>query len=172
MTTRRQLNSHARAAALWGLALFALGQLAVTVVEAYRVPEGRDPEYTYRAGVLRQTIADHPDRPLVLVIGSSRVALGFQPDVSENYRLPGGVTPLVFNFSIPGSGSLRELMWLKRLLNEGVEPEGVIVECWPPLMTPEFGDRESVFVSASSLSCEDLWLFRGYAYQPLAMFRD
>jgi hypothetical protein len=156
----------------WTIAIAVAAQAALLLFERYAMPDLHDPEYDHRDEVLRQALADNPGRPLVLVLGSSRVALGLQPRVIEKWQMPTGEQPFVFNFSIPGSGSLRELIWLKRLLHEGIHPDRVLLECWPPLITGDFGDKETAFVSGNSLRLDDLWVLRGYACEPMEMFDD
>lgn len=172
MVTRRQLIARGRASLFWAMAIMIASQAALFLFEQYAMPELHDPEYDHRATVLRQALAENPARPLVLVLGSSRVALGLRPRVIEKWQMPTGEQPLVFNFSIPGSGSLRELIWLRRVMHEGIRPDRVVLECWPPLITGDFGDRETAFLSGPSLRLHDLWLLPGYACEPMDMFED
>jgi hypothetical protein len=58
----------------------------------------------------------------------------------------GEPTPVVYNFGVNGLGPIRELMYLRRLLADGVRPDWLLVEIWPPLW-PESGFfRESRLV--------------------------
>ena len=59
----------------------------------------RDPEYGRRLSALRQRQAERgPGRPLVLLMGSSRVAMNVRPGLMEVNRREGG--PTVFNFGL------------------------------------------------------------------------
>jgi hypothetical protein len=124
-------SCRARAALLWGLAAFVAGQLALgRALDGWWVV--RDPEYGLRLDGLRARSAERaPGRPLVLFLGSSRVATGFRPDlVPENRRAPSG-GPVVFNFGMCRAGPVLELLCLRRLLADGVHPDCVFVEVWP-----------------------------------------
>src|SRR5262245_35057177 len=112
----------------WGLAVFVGAQLALAAaIEQWR-PEWRDPEYGTKRRLLHALLAEQPDRPLLLVLGSSRTDAGLRPDRLPDV-LPG--SPVVFNFSLVGSGPFKELLCLHRLLAEGIRPQWLIVECWP-----------------------------------------
>ena len=98
-------------------------------------PRLRDPEYGKRLERVHARIAEHPGRPLVLVLGSSRTAMGVRPDVLADE--PAG--PLVFNFSLVGSGPVMELMAFRRALADGVRPAAVVVEYWPAFLREDGG---------------------------------
>lgn len=162
----------ARAALLWLALLVAASQAGFVMLQRRVLPDAHDPEYGRRLRTLRQLLADNPGRPLLLVMGSSRVALGLQTSLIEDVRLPDGAQPLVFNFSIPGSGVLRELVWLKRVVHDGIRPDRVLVECWPPLVSRVYGDKESVWLPAASLRWDDLWLVDHYGCEPAQLLND
>lgn len=71
--------------------------LAVETVK----PEWRDPEYGHRIKQLRQLHAEHPDRPLVVAVGSSRTLMGLSPLDTGFAEEPG--SPLVYNFGQTGA---------------------------------------------------------------------
>jgi hypothetical protein len=122
----------------WPRAFRALVALLVTLVAIHvgvsswldRSPQARDPEYGKRLARLRARTAEHPGRPLVLVLGNSRTAMGVRPGVLE----PAPGRPLVFNFALAGSGPIMELMAFRRAVADGVRPAAVLVEYWPPVM--------------------------------------
>src|SRR5262245_4077574 len=80
MTRQRALSARGRRALGWGLILFLLGQLALALFVEWGHPEIIDPEYGRRLQLLRERRAEAPGRPLVLVLGSSRTAMGFRPE--------------------------------------------------------------------------------------------
>jgi hypothetical protein len=137
-------SRRARGALLWGLAAFVAGQLALAwaLNGWWRV---RDPEYGLRLNSLRARTAERaPGRPLLLFLGSSRVATGFRPDqVSENR--PAAGRPVVFNFGMCRAGPVLELLTLRRLLADGVRPDGVFVEVWPFLSANSAASQMSGF---------------------------
>ena len=93
-------------------------------------PQARDPEYGKRLARLRDRTAEYPGRPLVLVLGNSRTAMGVRPGVLE----PAPGRPLVFNFALAGSGPIMELMAFRRAVADGVKPAAVVIEYWPAVM--------------------------------------
>src|SRR5262249_6653762 len=101
-----KMSSRGRAVILCGLGFFAVAQLALNVaIERWR-PDWSDPEYGYRFRNLKKQIKSDPERPLLLVLGSSRIGNGFNsdciPPVSEKINHP----PLVFNMSLSGGSPL------------------------------------------------------------------
>src|SRR5262249_57475954 len=80
---------------------------------------------------LRRRVAAPPHRPLLLMLGSSRPAVGFRPGVLSPAGDDPDSGPLVFNFSLLSSGPVLELLCLQRLLDDGIRPDFVLVECWP-----------------------------------------
>ena len=98
-------------------------------------PHLRDPEYGRRLTRLKARMVEHPDRPVAVVIGSSRISMGLRPDAWEESR-PNGAKPdpLLFNMSLVGSGPVMELLCLRRLYADGVRPDAIVIEYWPPFL--------------------------------------
>ena len=113
-------------------------------------PHLRDPEYGWRLQALRERLKENPGRPLVLVIGSSRTAMGVRPDVVENGR-----GPLLFNLSLAGAGPATQLMLLRRLDHEGITPAAVVLEYWPPFFRGDGAYREDARLNPTRLRPED-----------------
>ena len=119
-------------------------------------PGLRDPEYNRRISQLRARVAENPERPLVLVIGSSRTAMGVRPSEWEACRpaRTGSPDPLLFNLSLIGGGPLLELIVLQRALADGAKPAAILFEYWPPLF---FNESEDPFgVALDRLGPRDL----------------
>ena len=118
----------------FALAFLALNGIALLAMDVLR-PELRDPEYGRRTKKLQARIAENPTRPVVIVIGSSRAAMGITPAAWEQIR-PNGERPdpLLFNMSLVGSGPVIELFCLQRLYNDGFKPAAVIFEYWPAFL--------------------------------------
>ena len=122
MTSRRRAG---RAAVLAGVALFAATQLALDVALDTARPGWRDPEYAVR---LAQTLAAPADgRALVVVLGSSRVQMGLDP---ESLGL-GPAGPRVQVVAGAGWRAAGCLVALRRLHAAGVRPAAVVVEILP-----------------------------------------
>jgi hypothetical protein len=135
----------------WWLALFACSQLVLAVYLYRRHPELKDPVYGSRILSLRKRLAEQPGRPLVLILGSSRAMNSIAPAAIPPFSDSSGQAPLVYNFAISGSGPVRMQMTFRRLLADGVRPDRLLVETWPPLW-PQHGS----FDERDSLDQDDL----------------
>jgi hypothetical protein len=117
------------------LACFALafvaGQAGFRVALAWRPLIG-DIEFGRKLDDLRSKLAEKPGRPLVVMLGSSRVATGFRPDVLPRLADEAGREALAFNFAQVGTGPQVAHLVLKRMLDQGIRPDCVLVEFWPP----------------------------------------
>jgi hypothetical protein len=166
---RARLNGQARAALLWGLAFSAVAHVIFVIGTQRHWPQLRDPEFGYKLMRLRQQIAEEPDRPVLMLLGSSRTGQGFRPGVLPGYQTPDGRTPFVFNFSQVGSGPLAELVTLRRLLDEGVRPKWLAIEILPPLLGRKLDACGNPKVGVSRLTWSDVSLLRRYAPEPDAL---
>ncbi|HVL13883.1 MAG TPA: universal stress protein [Gemmata sp.] len=158
---RTHASASARRAARAAVAWFAVGTigLSAATLAAADVLLLRDPEYGRRAAALHARLADNPGRPLVLVVGSSRVGAAVCPAVWEAEHSGG---PMFINLGRAGAGPVLQLMTLRRVLAEGVRPAVVLLEYWPPLMNhdhaPEFGRIPAEHVLARDLpTVRDYW---------------
>lgn len=129
---RRQARS-ARAILAWTLLSFAALHVGIHAHLERRHPEAYDPEFAARLAVLRSRLAETPDRPLLLVVGSSRLVTDFLPERLPPLKGAGGDV-LPFNFSHTGAGPLINLMEVRRLLREGVQPRWLVVEVLPSML--------------------------------------
>ncbi len=111
------------AASLVGIQLF----LSLDVDQLRR--DVRDPEFTAYRRQLTARLCEDGDRPLVLALGSSRMQGGLRAERLSRSSAAGG--PLVFNFALPGCSSLMEQVVLRRLLDEGVRPDLILLETLP-----------------------------------------
>jgi hypothetical protein len=100
MRRRQRLAAQMRACLLWGLAFFLAAQLGMLLGTQYLWPQLRDPEYGYKLALLRRHRAAEPDRPLLVLLGSSRTGQGIRPGVLADLPATNGRTPLVFNLSL------------------------------------------------------------------------
>lgn len=109
--------------------VFLLANVAFSVGMDHAFPGVRDPEYGRRATRWQQRKREHPNREFTALLGSSRMAMGARPELAH-----AETGPLVFNFSLVGSGPIMELMALKRLLRDGVKPDAILFEYWPAFL--------------------------------------
>ena len=93
-----------------------------------------DIEYGTTVRNLSERKEEFPDRPIVVVLGTSRARNGFAADrLSE--AVPGDAAPpLVLSASLSGASPLHYLLALRRLIAIGIKPAGVVIEILPALL--------------------------------------
>jgi hypothetical protein len=123
-----------------------------TIAEA-AVPEITDPDYHLRLRLARAARADHPDRPLGVVIGSSRTVWAFRPELLPEAPAAGDVYWV--NVSHIESGPTLNRVILHRLLRDGVRPAAVVIE-----IMPRFFVKESDRVVVQNLAVTEFALVR------------
>jgi hypothetical protein len=141
----------ARRALLLGLALFVLAQVVLAVAVLRDGATVRDPAYGAKLQRLKRRLAASP-RPLLAVqLGSSRTAYGFwglqaEPDLAQRLGRP----VVLFNMGFFGFGPVANLVTLRRLLDDGVHPEVVLIEVLPLLLRegPSVDARTEQFPAA------------------------
>jgi hypothetical protein len=167
----RRLVKRARTTVAWGLAGLVVLQLGLLGILEKWWPELRDPEYGRKLDRLRARWAERPTaRPLVVLLGSSRVGVGFRPEFLPDNRSGSAGGPLVFNFALCGSGPVMELVCLRRLLADGVRPDGVLVEVWQPFLQERY-PREVERIDPLRLGFLDLRLLLHYHARQSALYR-
>lgn len=122
----------------------------------------RDPEYGKRIAQLQDRIAENPGRPLVVVIGSSRTAMGVRPGVLND-----PTQPLIFNMSLVGSGPIMELLTVRRMLADGVKPDAVLLEYWPAFLREDGPYSEEGRFQTTRLYPVDRPTIREFWHDPL-----
>ena len=166
---KQRLAAHTRACVLWGLTFFATAHVGMLIATQTFWPHLRDPEYGYKLSSIRRQLREEPNRPLLVLLGSSRTGQGVRPGVMPELRTPDGRVPLVFNFSQVGSGPLAEFVILHRLLDAGIRPDFLAVEILPALLgrtVDAFGDCG---ISISRMSWRDVLLLNDYVHDPEQM---
>ncbi len=121
----------------WFLLTFALANIGLVFVMDWRGPTLYDLEYGTRLALLHQRQAEAPKRPTALVVGSSRIGLGFLPERMSALRSASGELVLPFNFSHLAAGPATNLATLHRLLRENVRPRWILLEVNAPCMVHE-----------------------------------
>ncbi|OYV90071.1 MAG: hypothetical protein B7Z73_06395 [Planctomycetia bacterium 21-64-5] len=123
-------------------------------------PGLREPEYGRKLALLKTQLRQLPQRPLLLLLGSSRTAYGVRPD--RLFDAATVETPLVYNFGILGGGPLYELLYFQRLLAAGIRPRWVVIEVHPALLktAPELMGAHIPPIERCD-AC-DLWFLRDY----------
>ncbi|HUY33503.1 MAG TPA: hypothetical protein VMV69_12200 [Pirellulales bacterium] len=167
----RRTRRRGRAALVWALVAFAGLQLFVSRIIDHWESGLRDSEYGRKLSLLRARIAEHPDQPLVLALGTSRTAYGLRPAAMSGVTV-GETEPLLFNFGVLGGGPLYELVFLNRLLGEGIRPATVLIEVHPPLLH-DVPDLEAVLAPVvERCDARDLAILRRFAARPIRLYAE
>lgn len=122
----RSRRGTARAALGCGLVAFALATAGLAVTVETAKPEWRDPEYGHRLRQLRTWKTVAPDRPLVVMFGSSRTQMGICPAAMNFPDEPG--SPVVYNFGYRAGRLSRSWLQLMRVLDSGPKPDFVLIQ--------------------------------------------
>lgn len=163
----RRGRRSARAALGWFAAAF-LTLNAATFAAFEARPDLRDPEYGKRVISLQARIAEHPGRPVVLAVGSSRMSMGVCPAAWEEVRPGGPSDPLVFNLSLVGSGPITQLLCLRRAYADGLKPDAIVLEYWPPFLREDGAYFEPDRLDPTRLLPADRPMVRDYFRDPAA----
>lgn len=127
----------ARAEVCWSIGGF-MGLTAVLVLAMeIRYPHWTDREYAARRELVLDRVAERPDRPVLAVLGSSRVGTGFAPELLGDLRDPAGRPVCAFNFSHQGAGPRLNWLQFRRLLRDDVRPTWVLLELLPAHLQSE-----------------------------------
>jgi hypothetical protein len=149
---KRALQAASRAALLWAVAAIILTQAAIRVVIDNAWPELRDPTFEIKARRLSNLIGEHKERPLVvLMTGSSVTSNAFKAkQLEENLGTELNRDVVVFNMGCHGGGALTQCVWLRRLVERGVRPDLLCVECSPQLYERQQGPGQPDIPSDAS----------------------
>jgi hypothetical protein len=139
--------------------------LAVETVK----PEWRDPEFGHRIHQLRELQANHPGRPLVVAVGSSRTLMGLDPLAMGFADEPG--SPLVYNFGQTGAGPLQILLTAFRILDDGVKPQAVLIELFPAALVGDGSAEDLLQTWQSRFNRGDVERLTPYAKNPRSLSR-
>lgn len=142
----------------WGLIWTAAGQASVVAFLEWRHPEFLDPKYGCRMRALRSRQQEMQAHPLFLVLGSSRAEQGFRPSLlAKAGEEPVPAKPLFYNMARGGSSPLLYLLTLHRLLRDGIRPDVLLLEIFPPALVE---DEASAVIYKPTL--RDLPVLRRY----------
>src|SRR5262245_15699708 len=150
---------------LWTLALFVAIQATFWSVKEFARPELRDPEYVHKLKRLRQRLRENPNRQLVILLGSSRIAFGVRTELLDVNRVPASDEPIVFNFGMTQCTPVLERLMLRRLLDDGVRPDCVVIEFLPSVQVARHEQAEE-YIHPVRLSWSDLRLLERFTDRP------
>jgi hypothetical protein len=155
---RRHFASRPRNALLWTLAVFLGLQFGLSVVILVSCPDVRDPLYHDKANRLHARTVGVQPRPLTIVaLGTSRTNEGFRAKQVEDQLSSELSRPVVvYNFGVSGAGPISRLIFLRRLLQEGVRPDLLLLEVFPPTLNGAVPVFELHQLPGSRLSWQEL----------------
>jgi hypothetical protein len=171
-TNRNQLRGHSRRTiAIFVFAALAINAAAILILDEIR-PGLRDPEYSRRITSLKERLSENPQRPLVLVVGSSRTAMGICPGKWETIRAAKADSHdiLLFNLSLIGGVPILELIVTHRVFADGIKPAAILLEYWPPLFNEE--QENIVCASIDRMGARDRSILRNYCANPDSIEHD
>jgi hypothetical protein len=162
---------------LWALGAYVLAQIPLVFWFVERCNPIMMATWAHKYGRLQQLTASEPNRPLLVMIGSSRTAMAFDagrlngPDPLAG---PGGRPYLAYNCGIPTIAALQEWLCLREMLEAGVRPRLLVVELLPALMNePRRGvSSEELWAAAGWLSLRQLVRLWPYCERPERKGRD
>ena len=151
-----------RAVLAWAVLFHIVLQTAFAVATDRWWPALRHPEYGRKLALLHEQVSAHGERPLLLALGTSRMAFGYCADSSD-----AAAAAWQFNFGLTGIGPIQELVCLHRLLDAGVRPAQLLIEIHPAFLhqTPDW--CESLAVDVRKLDWRDFSVVRRFAFEPL-----
>jgi hypothetical protein len=129
----RRMKRCAGRVLLWSLGFYALAALALHVVMDRWCPSLAESLYRTKWEGLCRLRAETRDRPLVVMLGSSRADGNFQAGRLDGLPGPDGQPLAAYNFGIPKTGPIHEYLHLREMLDQGVRPRLLLIEFLPPL---------------------------------------
>lgn len=152
-----------------GLLFFVLFQAGLSLAIRNDWLPVRDPVYHEKLTMLRQRPAffdrsngSQPSR--LLALGSSRTQLAFDPAVAEEVLGQAGLEVDGFNFGCPAAGPMTSALYLRRLIDAGMQTDYLLVEIHPGFaseMTPPY---ESRWLHGYRLNSEEVNRLRSFGW--------
>jgi hypothetical protein len=154
------------------LAVFLLAfgtiHIGLTALCGWGPAEFHDPLYGEKLSQLRRRIKRAPaGTPLAVVLGSSRAMTGLNAQLLERRLNEARRRPtVVYNFAVPGGGPVTELLLLRRLLDDGIRPDTLLLEMWPCFFAEQAVPHNLIWLESHGLGLKERnWIGE---YGPLA----
>jgi len=158
----RRLRGCGRKVMLWVLFWYVAFQMVPTFLKDrwHRI----GPYYELNKWpALERLVAEEPNRPLLVMVGSSRTAWAFQASALDGMPDSDGRPMLVYNFGVPSTGPCFQLFCLRDMLAKGIRPRFLLIEFLPALLCEA---RRGVLSEDSMLEFESLSLHRMWQWIP------
>ncbi len=126
---QRSRRQSARMAVGIGAATLLMATVGMSLALETVRPDWRDPDFGHRLHRLQHRLQHAPDRPLVLMLGTSRTQYGVCPSAMGFPDEAGH--PLIFNFGQSAAPPLKVMLTLHRVLEAGITPSAVVIEVLP-----------------------------------------
>ncbi len=168
-TATASRQARARRAVVSGAVAFVLFTLVFALVVECVFPQLRDPEYGYREVRLRALHLANSQRPLVVMIGTSRTQNAIRPQ--EMSFGDDATAPLVFNFGQSGATPSHILLTLQRLRAERIPLHAVCIELHPITMARNDPPEARFADTATRLTHTDISRLQPYAEDTTALSR-
>ena len=133
MARLRLMNRRARSVLFWTIRCYVLAMLSANVIFYLWYPGPFERLYRTKWDQLRQ-LAREGDRPLIVMLGSSRADGAFQAGRLDGVAGPDGRPLAAYNFGIPAAGPLHEYQYVRDMVDEGIRPRLLLVELLPALL--------------------------------------
>ena len=158
-----KVRSARAAIACFGLAALAFHAAAMLLLDELR-PGLRDPEYARRVHHYRARVAENPGRPMVMVVGSSRAAMGVCPAAWEDVRGEVAADALQHEPARRRAGD--GVAGRAARFADGLRPAVVLFEYWPPYLYSDGIWTETQRIAIERLSPFDRPVVRDYFPDP------
>lgn len=129
----RRMRRCGRAVLLWVLFWYAVVQMLPILLKDRWQRIGPANE-ARKWPALCRLVSEQPDRPLLLMLGSSRACWAFRAGCLDGMPDGEGRPLHVYNFGIPATGPIYQLLYLRDLLAQGIRPRFLLIEFLPPLL--------------------------------------
>jgi hypothetical protein len=159
---------------LWAVGFYAIAQIALVCTMENFLPVAFRSLLRAKQERLAEIVANNPDRPLLLALGSSRTEHGLEAERLTDLTASNGQPYIAYNYGLPALGALYSSLSLRETLDAGIHPQLLLVEYLPPLLNdPKKGCvSEEAWTAASWLSLPQLVRMWPYFKHPGQKGRD
>lgn len=132
-----RLQARSRGVIFWSFGLFLFSQIAASIVIDHWALSRIDGIYGEKARLLRQRLHEgNRDSLRVIALGSSRTMWGWEAaPVERHFASALGRPVIAFNFGNLGNGPLAQCIVLRRLIEQDMTPDLVLLEITPAFFT-------------------------------------